>query len=149
MTNASWIVTTIKAILKTPIQKVNKAILSFRRTHEAEVRNRKILAAFNSDLGAVIAAQKNIPVNYGSEFRDIVSLAKIFLHREDKNKIVNIIQEGYYYHLNPIEEETHKSDLYALILRVKRKSPHSVLNSAALDKSIIKENTMDGNYLTQ
>ena len=44
--NASWLVTTIKAILKTPIQKFEKPILSFRRTHEAAVSNSKILAAF-------------------------------------------------------------------------------------------------------
>ena len=44
-TNASWILTTIKAILKTPIQKFEKPILSFRRTHRAAVRNRKIRAA--------------------------------------------------------------------------------------------------------
>ena len=51
-----WLVTTIKAILKTPIQKFEKTIFSFRRTHKAAVRNSKILAAFNGDLGAEIAA---------------------------------------------------------------------------------------------
>ena len=43
-TNASWLVTTIKAILKTPIQISEDPILSFRRTHEVAVRNIKILA---------------------------------------------------------------------------------------------------------
>ena len=43
-TNELWLVTTIKEILKTPIQKFEKPILLFRRTHEAEVRNSKILA---------------------------------------------------------------------------------------------------------
>ena len=36
----------------TPIQKLEKIIFSFKRTHEAAVRNIKILAAFNGDLGA-------------------------------------------------------------------------------------------------
>ena len=44
-TNTLWLVTTIKAILKTPIQKFENPILSFRRTHEVAVRNSKILAA--------------------------------------------------------------------------------------------------------
>ena len=44
MTNASWLVTTIKEILKTPIQKSENPISLFRRKHEAAVRNRKILA---------------------------------------------------------------------------------------------------------
>ena len=57
-TNASWLVTTIKATLKIPIQKFEKPIFSFKRTHEAAVRNRKILAAFKGDLVASIESQK-------------------------------------------------------------------------------------------
>ena len=68
--NASWLVTTIKSTLKIPIQKFGKTIFSFKRTHEAAVRNNKIMAAFKGDLGAAIAAHKDSPVNYGSEFRD-------------------------------------------------------------------------------
>ena len=44
MTNASWLVTTIKIILKTPVQKFEKPIFLFRRTHEAAGRDKKILA---------------------------------------------------------------------------------------------------------
>ena len=107
-TNESWIVTTIKAILKTPIQKFEKSIFLFRRTHAAVVRNSKILAAFKGDLIADIAAQKDTPVNYGSEFCGKASLEKWFLYHEDKTKIINIIQKGSRYHLNPIQEETQK-----------------------------------------
>ena len=46
-TNASWLVTTIKAILKTPIQKFENPIFSFRRTHEAAFQNNKILRHSN------------------------------------------------------------------------------------------------------
>ena len=58
------------------------------------------------DLGAAIAAQKDIPVNYGSQFRDLAFLAKLFLHHEDKTKIINIIQKGSRYHLDPIPTRT-------------------------------------------
>ena len=67
LTNTLWLVTTIKATLKIPIQKFEKPILSFKRTHEAAVRNRKILASFKGDLGAAIADYKDSPVNYGTE----------------------------------------------------------------------------------
>ena len=137
-TNASWLVTTIKSTLKIPIQKFGKPIFSFKRTHEAAVRNSKIMAAFKGDLGAAIAAHKDSPVNYGSEFRNTTALEKLFLHHKDKTKIINIIQQGYRYHLNPIKEETRKSDLDVMIIRVNHKSSHSVLNSAALEKSISK-----------
>ena len=82
---------------------------------------------------------KDSPVNYGSEFRDITALEKIFLHHEDKTKIINIIQQGSCYHLNPIKEVTRKSDLDAMILRGNHKSSLSVINSAALDKAISKD----------
>ena len=55
-TNAPCIVTTIKAILKTPIQIFYNLVFLFRRTHEAAVRNKKIIVPFNGDLGA-----KNAP----------------------------------------------------------------------------------------
>ena len=67
-----------------------------------------------------------------------MSLTKLFFYHQDKTKIVNIIQQGSRYHLNPIEEEARKSDLDAMILRGNHKSSHSVLNSAALDKVINK-----------
>ena len=63
---SSWLVTTIKATLKTPIHKFEKPILSFRRTHEAAVRNSKILESFKGELCAAIEAHKDSPVNYGS-----------------------------------------------------------------------------------
>ena len=78
-TNALWLLTTIKAILKTPIQKSKKSIFLFRITYESAVRNSKILAAFKGDLGAAIAAQNFIPVNYGSKFRNTGALAQLFL----------------------------------------------------------------------
>ena len=121
-TNASCLVTTIKATLKIPIQKFENPIFSFNRTHEVAVRNRKILASFKGDFGAAIVAHKDIPVNYGSEFRDTTALAQLFLHQEGKTKIINIIRHRYRYHLNKTEKETRKSDLDAMILRGNHKS---------------------------
>ena len=45
MMNVSWLVTTIKAILKTHIEKFEMPIFLFSRTHETAVRNSKILVA--------------------------------------------------------------------------------------------------------
>ena len=63
-TNASWIVTTIKVTQKIPIQKFENPIFSFKRTHEAAVRNSKIVAAFKGDLSASIVTHKKSQVNY-------------------------------------------------------------------------------------
>ena len=85
---------------------IRKAHFPPRRTHEAAVRNNKIIASFKGDLGAAIEAQNYSPGNYGSEFCCIASLAKLFLHHEDKTEIINIIQQGSLYHLGTIGEET-------------------------------------------
>ena len=55
---------------------IRKPIFLFNRTNEAAVRSRKILAPFNGDLGAEIAAQKGSPLKYGSEFRNTAELIK-------------------------------------------------------------------------
>ena len=66
--------TTTKAISKTSIQKLENPILSFKRTNKTAVKNSKILAALNGDLGAEIATQNDIPLNYRSELRDKAAL---------------------------------------------------------------------------
>ena len=129
----------IKATLKIPIQTFENPIFSFKRTHEAAVRNIKILAGFRGDLGVAIAANKDRPVNYGSEFPDTTDLAQLLVHHEDKIKVINIIKHRSRYHLDLIEEETRKSDLDAMILRGNHKSFQSVFNASALDKSISKD----------
>ena len=89
-TNVSWLVTTIKAALKTPIQKFENPIFSFSKTHEAAVRNCKTLAALKGDLGAAIAAKKDIPVNHKLESCVIASPEKLFFYQEEKTKIIKI-----------------------------------------------------------
>ena len=63
-TNTSFLVTTIKEIIKTPIQKMDKPIFSLKIKNDAASRNRKIILAFNGNLGAAIAAENNIPLKY-------------------------------------------------------------------------------------
>ena len=110
-TKSSWLVTTIKQILKMPIQKFDKSIFWFKIKNKAAARNRKLLAAFNGYLGAEIKAQKGSPLNYGSEICDISELSKLSIYHKDKRKIINISQQGSCYDLSPIYKETRKSDL--------------------------------------
>ena len=61
--NTSWLVTTIKELLKTPIQKLDKPILLFKRTNDASSMSSKVLEALNVNLGAAISAQNNSSLN--------------------------------------------------------------------------------------
>ena len=73
---------------------IRKPIFLFNRTNEAAVRSRKILAPFNGDLGAEIEAEKDSPLNYGSEFCNTEALKKLFYYHKGRVKIINIIRQG-------------------------------------------------------
>ena len=77
------------------MNKCESPIFLFRRIHEVDVRNSKIIAAFNGDLGAAIVAKKDSPFNYRSELRDTVALEKLFFYQKYRAKIINIIQQGF------------------------------------------------------
>ena len=93
-------------ILKTPVQRFEKPYYCSGEHMRQQSGIAKYLRKLKGDLGAAIAEQKDIPVKYGSEFRDIASLEKLFLYHEEKTKIIKIIQQGYRYHLDPIPTRT-------------------------------------------
>ena len=80
-----------------------------------------------------------IHLDYGSDFRDITGIIKLFSQHKDKNRIVNTIQKGSLYHLSFIEEETGKYYLISMLLRGNYKPSKSDLNTAAMEKAMVKE----------
>ena len=56
-----------------------------------------------------------------------MELSRLFYYHEDKIKIINIIQQGLCYHLDPIKQEISKSDLDTIILRVNHKLSHELI----------------------
>ena len=91
-----------------PNSEILKYHFLFSKTHEVEFRNSKIIAAFNGELGASIARQKDSQVKYVPEFRNTAALVKLFFYNEEKNNIINIIQQRSCYHLHPIKGEIRK-----------------------------------------
>ena len=91
--------------------------------------------AFNRDLGDAMKAHQGTPLDYGSELRDPVGIAKLFSHHEDNEIIMDIIQKGSQYLLSPINEAFRRSDLDTMIIRVNNKPTKSKFNKAGLDKS--------------
>ena len=120
--------TTVKHLVRTPIINLNPSVFYFKCTRGEALHNRNSLAPFNGDLGDYMKAHQGIPLDCGSEFRDPTGIAKLFIHYEDKEKIIDIIQKVAPYHLLPIEEITRRSDLDAMILRGNHKSAKSNLN---------------------
>ena len=79
---ASWLMTTMNNIIEKPVKEIGLPVFSFRRTQEAEFQNINILASFNGNLGTTMESQKGIPLDYGSELRDITRIANLFSHHE-------------------------------------------------------------------
>ena len=119
--NTTWLVTTIKRLIIKPVKKLGKPVFYLKRTHEAAQKNSQILAAFKGNLGSAIEAQKVIPLDYGSEFRDINVIKNLFCYHDEKERIFDIIQKGSRYHLSPIKEAAQKLDLEAMLLRGNQK----------------------------
>ena len=99
-----WLVTTLKQLIRTSISKLRPPLFSFKLTKEAALQNRKILANFNGDLVDTMEISKGSPLDYGSEFWDLTRTAKLFSLHEDKDKIMDMIQQGSQYHLLSIEK---------------------------------------------
>ena len=63
-------------------------IFSLKRTNNAASRNIKILEAFNGNLCAAIAAQKNSPLNYRPELRNTADLERLLQYQDDQSTII-------------------------------------------------------------
>ena len=66
----------IKRPIIKSVRKLGKPVFSFKRTQEATQTNSQILVTFNGNLGSAIKPQTVIPIDYGSEFRDINRIKK-------------------------------------------------------------------------
>ena len=93
----------INNIIRKPVKEIGIPFVYFKRSQEVAFHNRNILYALNGNLGASMKAQKGIPIYFGSEFREITGITKLFIHREYKHTIVNIIQKRMRYHLSSIQ----------------------------------------------
>ena len=102
----SWLVKTIKNIIKRPVKEISLPVFLFRTTQEAELHKINILFLLYGNLVKAMKSQKLIHLDYGSDFRDITGIIKLFSKHKDKNIIVNTVQKGSQYHLSFIEEET-------------------------------------------
>ena len=95
------------------------------------MNTKNILAASGRELGNDLEEHKGIPLDYGYDLQQPTTIAKLFSHHEDRDKIMDIIHKGTQYHQLPIEEGTRKSDLATMILHGNQKSSKENFNAAA------------------
>jgi hypothetical protein len=66
----------------------------FNMTEEAEEKNFLVLKKYNFNLDKAILAQKSSPLGYGSEFRSMQTLGRIFQHHPMWSRMKNLLVEG-------------------------------------------------------
>ena len=92
-------------------KEIRLPIFSFKKTQEAALQNSNILNLFQVKMGETMRPQKRSLLDYGSEFRVIKRINRIFSHLEYKDKIVGIIPTGSHCNLYLIEKATRQYPL--------------------------------------
>ncbi len=89
---------------------------TFDLTPEAAAKNYLVLMKkYIGDLGALLEVQRNSIVGYGSEFRDVDTLRKIFGWHPNWTRMSKILENGSEWPLEPLDEELRCDDVDAAL----------------------------------
>ena len=120
--NKSKLVKIIRDILSTDEKPPKKSIFKFNNTEEAAIHNSKILSACEFDYEKVLSKQKGTTIYYGSEFRSISNLKKLFKFLKDWPRIENFLSERTDTSFVPVSDESLKNDCVKNMARGNHKS---------------------------
>lgn len=110
MTNKSLMINTIETILKSREDPPKKSIFKFENSSTAAEHNGKILRSCNYDYEKILEKQKNTNIYYGSEFRQIDKLEKLFKPHRDWNRVKIFLTKGTDTSFKPIDNNVLKKD---------------------------------------
>ena len=132
--------TTIREIINAPnLRPLRKSPWRFERTKEAAAANTARLKKYRYNPEVATQSPNNTTLTYGSEFRPISQIKKIFQHHHHWQKIREIVADGVTYPITPIPEDQRLSDIDYHIERGNHKSAKLPENAEALDKAFTKE----------
>ena len=101
----------IREVTSTACPKPERPEFLFEMTKEAAQKNFEILCKYGCDLGTAIMAQNKSPIGYGSEFRPISSLEKVFSQHPCWNRMKSIMNEGSKWPMEPLANKDREIDL--------------------------------------
>ena len=102
----------IRAIKSMPPRRPTQPEFTFDLTPEAAAKNYLVLMKkYIGDLGALLEVQRNSIVGYGSEFRDVDTLRKIFGWHPNWTRLSKILENGSEWPLEPLDEELRCDDV--------------------------------------
>lgn len=139
---ASFLISKIKEIIKTPCKSFKPPTIKFELSEKAAAFNSKLLHAVNFDTERLISSQGDTILTPGSEFRDVSFLDSLLskFHRWPKLKL--IIQQGASYPLLPhsdLDEETKQKDIIGAMKQGNNLSAKSSENKPILLSHYKKE----------
>ena len=102
--------TVIKEILRYPVEELDKSKFKFDTSTKSAEHNWTILQQ-HDNLGAVIIADGNSALRYGSEFKGSSRLMKLFSLHPLWKRVKNILDNGITYPLSPLSTEMRSRDL--------------------------------------
>ena len=96
-------------------QALKQSMFKFGISHKSASHNWKVLQSFNN-LGEALTKDGSSFTKYGSEFRPISTLHRIFKHHPLWDRLRNIMLHGIRFPISPIDTTTEKLDLDAALL---------------------------------
>jgi hypothetical protein len=109
------LVRVIKEILAQPLPCPAATQFAFQLDTKSANHNTNILASYQYDLDAAIYADKNSPLQCGSEFRPPSILAPLLAHHPNWHKITSILDNGSSFHSAPLTESNRLLALEAAL----------------------------------
>jgi hypothetical protein len=102
----------IRAIKQIPPRQPSRPEFSFELLEEAAEKNFRILMRkYGGPLSDALAAQEDLTVGYGSEFRDVATLANIFQRHLNWTRMSWILTHGSEWPLEPLNNECRLADV--------------------------------------
>eukprot|EP00956_Cyclotella_meneghiniana_P034348 scaffold103894_cov40-Cyclotella_meneghiniana.AAC.3 len=100
----------------------------FELTSEAAEKNFLVLRQYGLDLGKALSAQRDTPLEYGSEFREPSVLEPLLSMHPLWPKMKAILQNGSLFPVTELDEETRLADLEAALARGNHKGASEKLD---------------------
>ena len=135
----SWLVHTIKKLLKSPNKSIKPHKYRFENTRDAAKFNTKLLKRHKYDLEVALEKEDGTMLEPGSEFRAVEQIESLFQKHELWPKMQSIVDKGITYQLDSITEKERRADLKHMIARGNHKSASSPENITSLLKNYEKE----------
>ena len=109
-TESSLLLHKIVEILEEPRLEMAPPLFIFKPTLEAAEENLKVLKAHNCSLTTVLASFPHSPCSFGSEFRAVQTLEKIFKGHPLWKQLRDIVEKGASYPVVELDDTSRRKD---------------------------------------